>query len=274
MDIDFTKMHGAGNDFMLIDDMDERCRLSTVAIAALCSRTRGIGADGLILVRPAVDADFAMRYFNCDGGEADLCGNGARCAAAFAYARGIAGREMTFSTRAGAVRGEILEDGVRIAVADVEALALGMNIESSPLPVHFGVCGVPHAVIVDEAMRRASRDDFERFASTVRRDRAFGASGANVNVVSVLGANRCAYRTYERGIEGETLACGTGSVVIAAILTHLVGATPPIICETSGGDVLEVECAKTPAGATNCRLKGPVAAPFRGSFRAEDFDRP
>jgi diaminopimelate epimerase len=274
MEFDFCKMHGAGNDFLLINDMDERCLISKASIAALCSRHRGIGADGLILLRPSAAARFSMKYFNSDGGEAQMCGNGARCAAKFAHECGIAERVMSFETRVGMVRAEILKEGVRIDIGDVRELALDKRIASYARPVHFGVCGVPHAVIVDDGAGSLPHEEFVAFARKVRHDPAFGADGANVNAVSVIGKHRCTYRTYERGVEDETLACGTGAVVVSAVLLHLAAVEPPVVCETRGGDALEVACTRTAGGATDCRLKGPVAVSFHGSFRAEDYMRP
>lgn len=272
MEFHFTKMHGAGNDFLMINDMDGSCRLTGAAIARLCDRRRGVGGDGLILIRPSAIASFAMRYFNSDGGEADMCGNGARCAAAFARDAGIAGSSMTFESRAGTVSAEIMDGRVRIGIGEVRALRLGMRIAAANLPVHYGICGVPHAVLVEEDVGRPSHDEFVRFARGVRHDPSFGAAGANVSIVAVTGVGRCAYRTYERGVEDETLACGTGAVVITAVLTHLGLAVPPIRCETRGNDVLEVAMKKTPDGATACELTGPVAATFHGMFRIEDYE--
>lgn len=273
MEIAFTKMHGAGNDFIMIDDMNLRCGLSQAAIAGLCSRRRGIGGDGLIFIRPGKTGDFAMRYYNSDGGEADLCGNGARCAAAFAFEAGIAGATMSFETRSGIVGAEMTVEGVRVAIGDVRTLKLGMKIASTDRPVHYGVCGVPHAVIVVDDVRAFTRDEFVRFAAPVRRDGAFGDAGANVNLVEVLERRLCAYRTYERGVEDETDACGTGAVVIAAVLAHLGLADPPIRCATGGGDILDVDLKKTSDGAAGCLLTGPVAVAFRGTFRIEDNER-
>ncbi len=274
MEIFFTKMHGAGNDFIMINDMDERCRLSREAIERFCSRRRGVGGDGLILVRPAGNAAFAMRYYNSDGGEADMCGNGARCAAAFAFEAGIAGRSMTFETRSGIVGAEIANEGVRVSIGDVCALKLDMRIAAADLPVHYGVCGVPHAVIVVEDVRKLSHDEFVRFAAPVRRDAAFGDAGANVNIVEISDRGRCAYRTYERGVEDETDACGTGAVVIAAVIAHLGLADPPIRCRTRGNDILDADLEKTRGGATGCRLTGPVAVSFRGTYRIEGYEHP
>jgi diaminopimelate epimerase len=265
-------MHGAGNDFIMINDMDERCRLSRETIAALCSRRRGVGGDGLILIRPGEKACFAMRYYNSDGGEAEMCGNGARCAAAFAFESGIAGGTMSFETRSGIVGAEMAEGGVRVSLGDVRALKLGMRIAATDYPVNFGVCGVPHAVIVVADLRKLSHDEFVRFAAPVRRDAAFGDAGANVDIVAVSDRGRCAYRTYERGVEDETDACGTGAVVIAAVIAHLGLADPPIRCTTGGNDILDVAFDKTRDGATGCVLTGPVAVSFRGTFRIEGYE--
>ena len=265
-------MHGAGNDFIIINDMQERCRLTREAIAGLCSRRRGVGGDGLILIHPGRSCCFAMRYYNSDGGEADMCGNGARCAAAFAFETGIAGRTMSFETRSGIVGAEIANGSVRVSIGDVRALKLGMRVAAADRPVHYGICGVPHAVIVVEDVREPSHDEFVRFAALVRRDAAFGEAGANVNIVAVSNRGQCAYRTYERGVENETDACGTGAVVIAAVIAHLGLADPPIRCRTRGNDILDVALEKTPDGATGCLLTGPVAVSFRGTYFLEGYE--
>jgi diaminopimelate epimerase len=274
VEIAFTKMHGAGNDFIMINDMEERYRLTGEAIAGICSRRRGVGGDGLILIRPGRDCRFAMRYYNGDGGEADMCGNGARCAAAFAFEAGIAGRTMSFETRSGIVGAEMADGSVRISIGDVRALKLGMRIPSVDRPVHYGICGVPHAVIVVEDVQAPSHDEFVRFAAPVRRDPAFGEAGANVNIVAVSDRGGCAYRTYERGVENETEACGTGAVVIAAVIAHLGLADPPIRCATRGSDILDVALEKTPDGAAGCLLTGPVAVSFRGTFHLQGNEHP
>ncbi len=265
-------MHGAGNDFIMIDDRDARRALSREAIAALCSRRRGVGADGLILIRAAKTVDFAMRYYNSDGGEADMCGNGARCAAAFAFDAGIAGRAMSFETRSGIVGAEMMDKGVRVSIGDVRALKLDMRISSTGRPVHYGVCGVPHAVIVVEDVRELAHEEFVRFAAPVRKDPAFGEAGANVNIVSVSDRGRCAYRTFERGVEDETDACGTGAVVIAAILAHLGLADPPIRC-TTGETISSTSPSRRPARAppvVSSRAPWPSRSAGRIASRADE----
>lgn len=272
-DCRFAKMHGAGNDFLMIDDRAGAYPFSRETIAALCSRRRGIGADGLIFIRPSARAQFSMRYFNSDGGEAAMCGNGARCAAVFAHAEGIAGRTMTFESGAGLVEAEITEGGARIGIGGVSDLRLDLELAASDRPVHFGVCGVPHAVVLDAGLLGASREEFVPFARDVRNDAGLGPAGANVNVVAVIDPHRFSYRTYERGVEDETDACGTGAVVIAAVLAHLGLCEPPMRGETSGGDLLDIDLRKTPGGAERCRLTGPVVLAFRGTFRVEDYER-
>jgi diaminopimelate epimerase len=272
MEVPFAKMHGAGNDFVVIDDRAGR-GLPAGSVAALCDRRRGVGADGLILVQTSAAADFRMRYFNSDGGEADMCGNGARCAARFARDAGIAGTTMSFETRAGIVRAEIDGALVRVRIGPVTGLRLRLTLGGVPGEVHFGMCGVPHAVVVDRDAFALARPEFAAFARRAETGIAAYPAGANVDVVSVAGRDRYAYRTYERGVEDETLACGTGAVVVATVLAHLGLADASLACETSGGDTLFVDFVPGPGGAEDTRLAGPAVVSFRGSFSLEDDDR-
>lgn len=271
MTLAFTKMHGAGNDFVVVDNRAGALPADRAVIAAICHRRRGVGADGLIAIERAPDADFAMRYWNADGGEADLCGNGARCAARFAADAGIAGPRMAFRTRAGILRAEVLPDRVRVDIAPVRGLRLGIPIEGLPVEAHFGICGVPHAVLVVGDVGALSRAAFVETARPLRSHPVFGPAGANVNLVSVEARDRCSYRTYERGVEDETEACGTGSVVVTAVLAHLGLADPPLACRAGGGDVLTVDAVPAPGGAESCRLSGPAVVSFRGTLRLEEY---
>jgi diaminopimelate epimerase len=268
---DFIKMHGAGNDFIMIDDREERFEPRRDTIEALCAAHRGIGADGLILVRPSGAAQFRMQYYNSDGGDAAMCGNGARCAALFAYRKGIARRKMVFETGSGSVDAEVLENGVAIGIGDVGGVRLDIDLVESSETVHFTVAGVPHAVLIVEDVRSFSNDRFLSAARPVRNDPALRPAGANVNLVTVDRANRLTYRTYERGVEDETLACGTGAVASAVIAAHLGLTGTAVTCETSGGDLLEVIFERTAGGAKNCRLVGPAEETFTGSFSIARF---
>jgi diaminopimelate epimerase len=268
---EFAKMHGAGNDFIMIDDRRKRFDDSPELIAALCEQHRGIGADGLILIRDSGNADFRMRYFNRDGGEAEMCGNGARCAALFALEQGVAKEKMSFETGAGTVDAEVLERGVRIGIGEVRGLRLGLALVDNISEIHFAISGVPHAVAIVDDTRGFSEDDFIRTARVVRYHTEFAPNGANFNLAQVLGRNKLAYRTYERGVEAETQACGTGAVAVAVITSHLGLTESPVTCETSGGDSLVIDFERTGDGAGNCRLTGPAVVAFTGSFRIGDY---
>ncbi len=260
---EFTKMHGAGNDFIMIDDMKSIFDESPGLIAALCEFHRGIGADGIILLRPSEETDFAMKYFNSDGSEAEMCGNGARCTAVFALDRGIAGKKMRFSTGAGPVSAEVAGDRVRIGLEPVRGLRLGLVLPDGTT-AGFAVSGVPHAAIIVEDARSWERESFVNMARSVRFDPLFEPTGTNVNIVTVESGSKLVYRTYERGVEDETLACGTGAVAISVIAAHMGLVSSPVTCETSGGDILETSFELNDDGAYQCTLTGPAKVSFRG----------
>jgi diaminopimelate epimerase len=265
-DLEFTKMHGAGNDFIMIDDMARLFDEDPGLISALCESHRGIGADGMIILRPAERADFEMRYFNSDGSWAEMCGNGARCAAMFALERGIAARKMTFSTGAGPVSAEVLGDRVKIGLGPVTGLRLGLGLPEG-VTAGFAVRGVPHAAI----SRDWVRERFVKTARAVRYDPIFGPAGTNVNIFTVGSEHGLLYRTYERGVEDETLACGTGALGVSVIAAHMGLVSPPVTCETSGGDLLETFFELTPDGAKLCTLTGPVDTAFKGSADTSSY---
>ena len=268
---EFAKMHGAGNDFIMIEDLSERFSERPELISALCEQHRGIGADGLILIRPAENADFSMRYFNRDGGEAEMCGNGARCAALFALETDVAKRRMTFETGAGIVEADVLDKSASIGIGDVRGLRLGLALVDNFQKIHFVISGVPHAAAIVDDVREFSSEDFIESAREVRYHGEFEPDGTNFNLVQVKGRNELAYRTYERGVEAETLACGTGAVAAAVITSHLGFTDSPVRCETSGGDLLVIDFEKAAEGARECRLTGPAVIAFRGSFDLGDY---
>lgn len=263
-ELEFTKMHGAGNDFIMIDDMDCVFEESPGLVAALCEFHRGIGADGLIVLRPAEGSDFEMRYFNSDGSGAEMCGNGARCAAMFACERGIAGKRMTFSTGAGPVSAEVTGNSVKIFLEPVHGLRLGIELPNG-ITAGFAVSGVPHAAIMVGDVRNWERKRFIETARSVRFDPVFEPDGTNVNIVTVESAGHLVYRTYERGVESETLACGTGAVGVSVLAAHMGLVSAPVTCETSGGDILETNFELTGNGAERCTLTGPAKIAFMGA---------
>lgn len=267
MTLSFTKMNGAGNDFVLLDNRDSSLALDTAQIALLCDRHRGVGADGLLLVEPAENgADFRMRYYNADGGEAEMCGNGARCFAR--YARKVSGstaEEITFETQAGVIGAHCEGELVRIVMSDPHSHRdpQGLDVNGRPLEVHFLNTGVPHAVVFVEDLETV---DVVADGAALRYHTAFAPKGTNANFAQTLGPSSISIRTYERGVEGETLACGTG-VCASAILHHLrTGDPAPISVGVRGGDTLQVGFEKGPDGFDHVTLTGPADFVFDGTL--------
>jgi len=269
--MEFTKMHGAGNDFIMVEDRTGSLELDSSMIKKMCDRHTGIGADGLIVIGSSDRADFRMRYYNSDGGEAELCGNGARCTALFAYSKGIASAKMSFETAVGVLDAEVKRDKVSISIADVVDMETGIELEGLGLSLSFGVCGVPHAMLISDDPDSTSYENFLELGRKVRYHRRFAPGGTNFNLVSVLDRHTIRYRTYERGVEDETLACGTGAVTIAALCNRMGLVDPPVKCLTSGGDTLEVSFCIENDRAVNCTLTGPAVIVFDGYLETENF---
>jgi len=239
--INFSKMSGSGNDFIIIDNRD-RCTDQfdvTQFITAVCRRKMSVGADGLILIEPSEKADFRWRFYNSDGSRAEMCGNGARCAARFAYVNGIAGQNLTFETDAGIVSGQVFADRAKVKMPDPADLRLDYSIEmaTGSLDVSSINTGVPHVVIM-----RDSIDDVDVFGlgREIRNHTTYAPAGTNVNFISQRGAGDLAIRTYERGVEDETLACGTGSIASALVSSIKLGWTSPINLLTRSSETLTI----------------------------------
>jgi diaminopimelate epimerase len=241
--LQFFKMSASGNDFIVIDNREKIVeRLFpdvTELIVKACRRRLSVGADGLILIERTEDADFAWQFFNADGSEADMCGNGGRCAARFAFENGIAGRKLTFKTLAGIMKAEIMENHVKLQLTtpvDVK-LDYAVTLENSELFVNSVNTGVPHVILLTDDVERAPVEDLGR---ALRYHKAFSPQGTNVDFVEVVDRQTAKVRTYERGVEGETLACGTGCVASAVILNKK-GITENVVSlVTRGGEALRV----------------------------------
>lgn len=259
MSISFWKMHGAGNDFILVDDralaFPDR---DTTFIARICNRHRGIGSEGLLLIQPSSSADFRMRFFNPDGSEADLCGNGARCIARLAHEIGAAPADMRMETAAGTVRAEILPGGVRLHLPPPKDWRLDLSVvwRDQKLPLSFVNSGVPHAVAVVDDLAAV---DVPALGAFIRHHPLFAPAGTNADFIRILGPSALAIRTYERGVEGETPACGTGIVAAALVAEKLGLVRSPVRVRTAGGDELEV-------GLAPLTLAGPAEHSFRGTI--------
>jgi diaminopimelate epimerase len=266
--VNFWKMNGAGNDFVVLDNRDNTLSLSKTEIASMCHRQRGIGADGLLAVEPAQKgADFRMRYYNADGGEAEMCGNGARCFARFVnFLEGGSLEKTTFETIAGIIEGEFVGDQVRIQLSTPFDLKLNqaLDLDGFPHVVHSVNTGVPHAVVFVDDLDGV---DVKRFGAATRYHTHFAPAGTNANFVKVLAPDHIAIRTYERGVEDETLACGTGMVACAIIHHELTGAPSPIRVDVAGGDTLEIGFTQTASGGyEDVTLLGPADFTFSGTL--------
>ncbi len=262
-------MNGAGNDFVVIDNRNLTINLNAHQIEALCDRHRGIGADGILVVEPAEKgADYKFRYYNADGGEAEMCGNGARCFGRFTAHLGEEVQDIvSFETIAGTLTAEMIGEDVRIAMSDPFDLDLNAdcNIESLKSPVHVLNTGVPHAVTFVDDLENL---DVVKNGAAIRYHQRFAPNGTNANFAQVLSPSHIAIRTYERGVEGETLACGTG-MCAAAIIHHLLtDATSPIKVDVAGGDTLEIGFQKKSDNTfTNVTLSGPADFVFEGDIQ-------
>jgi len=263
----FTKMDGAGNDFILIDNRAGDIHLDRSQIAHLCDRHRGIGADGILLLEnPSNHADFRMRYFNADGGEAEMCGNGARCFARFANKMAGAEGKISFETPAGVIAAELAGDLVTLQMTEPTDLRLSVRLQigAEKKIVHFINSGVPHVVV---PVAQLGDVDVPREGAAIRYHEMFSPKGANVNFIEKRGADKIAVRTYERGVEGETLACGTGVVASALIFAATENVKGPIGVLARGGDELRVGFEKIDKQFRSVTLTGPAEFVFEGTIQ-------
>ena len=237
----FVKMSGSGNDFILMDNrrgLLDGMDLPTLA-RIVCRPHTSVGADGLILIEESAAADFRWQFFNSDGSKADMCGNGGRCAARFAHLQGIAPAAMRFETGAGIVSAEVHGPTVKIQLTAPRDLntELVIEVEGMEYSASFVNTGVPHTVIF---VNDVGMVDVAKKGSLIRRHEAFLPGGTNVNFASVIDPGRIRLRTYERGVEGETLACGTGSAATALVAWLRKFTGPRVAVETTGGEILTI----------------------------------
>lgn len=239
--IPFAKMHASGNDFIIIDNRRGPMPPDvSVWAARLCRRRFSVGADGLILIEDSVLADFRWRYFNSDGSEVEMCGNGSRCAARFAFMKGIAGPKLAFETLAGIIDAEVKDDSVKVRLTNPfdyrPEVSLGSDAPGPKESCYINT-GVPHVVYFVGDTKTA---DVLGLGARTRYHQAFAPAGTNANFVTVDGRNQMTIRTYERGVEGETMACGTGAVAAALIAGARGLVDPPVRMKTRGGNILTV----------------------------------
>jgi len=267
--IPFYKMNGCGNDFILIDNRTAMISSDPGAMARLvCRRKLSVGADGLIMIEAADDFDFRWQFFNADGSRAEMCGNGARCAARYAHELGIAGPKMTFLTDAGPIEAQIKDDRVKIKMTPPTdcRMAVDLDLKGGRRTVSSINTGVPHVVM---EMEHLAATDVVAMGREIRHHARFAPAGTNVNFVQAEGEGRLRVRTYERGVEDETLACGTGCVA-AALLTTLRRHWPsPIPVTTRSGGVLTIHFKTEGDRFRDVFLEGDARIVYTGEIQPE-----
>jgi diaminopimelate epimerase len=262
----FTKMNGAGNDFVLLDNRAGDLALTRQQLARLCDRHRGVGADGvLVLERAANGADFRMRYYNADGGEAEMCGNGARCFARFADRTAGPLEKLSFETPAGVIGAELRGELVTLQMSRPADLRLGLELQlqDQTLRAHYVDSGVPHVVVPVPGIEEVN---VQSLGASLRHHPVFAPRGANANFSERRGPRSIAIRTYERGVEAETLACGTGVVASAIIFAATDNVAGPIEVAVKGGDILQVDFQRNGNEFSHVTLTGPADFVFHGEI--------
>ncbi|MFH1074913.1 MAG: diaminopimelate epimerase [Candidatus Firestonebacteria bacterium] len=238
--IDFSKISGTGNDFLVIDDRKKALADPGKFALTVCNRKRSVGADGVLLVEKSKKADYKMRILNSDGSEAGMCGNGIRCIGLFAYLKKIAGKEQSVETLSGLKTVTILDAKkglVDVNMGRPEDEKIGMVIKTGGKKFigYFVNTGVPHTIVFNDSV------NVSEYGRQIRYHKIFKPAGTNVNFVKVVDQNTIKVRTYERGVEAETEACGTGSTASAYITNILCKTKFPTEVVTSGGDRLQID---------------------------------
>jgi len=276
--IPFWKLSGSGNDFILIDHRKPFIAPGEMRdlVSKLCRRGMSVGADGVILIQTSERADYDWHYFNADGGEVEMCANGSRCAARFAFENKIAPASHRFETLAGIVGAEVqagtegTEARVRIQLPDPFDLHLNreIEIEGEVLTCHSLNTGVPHVVYFVEDVDQI---DLIRLGRATRHHPLLAPEGTNANFVSFTDRHHLKIRTYERGVENETLACGTGSLAAGMIAAALDKAEAPLFLETRSGIVLGVDFKQNGLVFQEVFLEGDARIVYKGTIEPEAF---
>ncbi len=263
--IDFFKMSGSGNDFILIDNRDNSLSVGNINdfVKKICERKTSVGADGLIIIEASDRADFRWRFFNADGSEVEMCGNGGRCVARLANILGISGESLSFETVAGIIDAEVKGNTVKLRLTEPHDLKTdyNLNIKDSPYVVNSINTGVPHVVcFVDDL----DSYDVRGYGPVIRYHKAYQPEGTNANFVRVINGNTLKIRTYERGVEDETLACGTGAVASALIASWKGYVESPVDVKVRSGETLTIYFEKTDSGFEKVYLEGETSVVYQG----------
>lgn len=268
--IPFWKMSGAGNDFIIIDNRASAVDVKEFhpLIPRICRRKMSVGADGFILIELSDTVDFKWRFFNSDGSRAEMCGNGARCAARFAYLNDIAGSRMAFETDAGIIEAIVTGDTVKVQMTEPKDLKLdySISLKNGPLNLCSVNTGVPHAVV---AVEDPDNFDVVGVGREIRYHEAFQPAGTNANFIGTSDDGTLIIRTYERGVEDETLACGTGSVAAALVANAMIGKESPLALRMRSGAILTIHFAKQGDRYADIYMEGDARIIYRGELQPE-----
>jgi len=262
-------MSGSGNDFIFMDGMDGSLAwIEGNWVRNVCRRALSVGADGLVVLEKDKSHDFAWRFFNSDGSMAEMCGNAGRCAARFAFEKGIAGTTMTFLTEAGPIHAEVHGNRAKVQLTPPKLFdpELILQIDNQPLTLFYIDTGVPHVVFEAEDLGAFPLVETGR---KIRYHEVFSPAGTNVNIVKVKDAHTLQIRTYERGVEDETLACGTGAMACALMAAYRQKCTSPVAVGTASGEILNVSWNGKPGAWAPVYLEGRVRVVYEGYLASD-----
>jgi diaminopimelate epimerase len=264
LSIPFSKYSGSGNDFIFIDNREGHLPITPNRMfSKLCHRKNGIGADGVVLVEPSATADFKMRIFNADGGEAEMCGNGARCLYKFLHEIGQPKIQYHIETLKSNIHLRAEDEAVCVSMPDPCDLRdpIILADDLGPMPFYYINTGVPHVVCFVNDLQDPK---WMAMAPKIRYHKHFQPNGVNVNFVEVDTAQQLHIRTYERGVEEETLSCGTGATAVGLIMADLHNILPPITLIPKSKEKLKINFKKTHDGFRQVELNGSASFIFKG----------
>jgi diaminopimelate epimerase len=268
--MEFWKMSGSGNDFIVVDNRSGQIIDGEMGhfVRRVCRRRESVGADGVIFVLPSDRWDFRWRFFNADGGEVEMCGNGSRCVSRFAYLKGIAGDKMTFETLAGPISAEVRNHTVKVLMPTPTGLRLDVDLDRRQgwKTIDFINTGVPHVVVQVEDLSKC--EVLER-GREIRYHPRFSPEGTNANFMKRIGPQLLEVRTYERGVEDETLACGTGAMACALVASVRGMVQSPVAVKTRGGEELRIHFKKSREAFEAVWLEGGTAIIYRAELHEE-----
>lgn len=277
--MNFWKMNGAGNDFVVLNNLEEHLPVELLPEVArrLCERRLSIGADGLMVVdAPTAGGDYKMRFYNADGSMGEMCGNGARCICRYGYETGLAGERQTVETTAGIVTGQRIDArSYRIRLNDPTTVRLDAPVEVDGVRypcayVELGDPGIPHAVVPYANLRKAEENELRELGRRIRWHKDF-PKGANVNFYELTGEDTLFERTFERGVEDFTYACGTGTGSVVAVLTLLGKVSGNGVRVEMTGGTLVVDAGRVHSHIASLYLTGPTNIVCKGQVTDEDL---